>query len=297
MRQRAALVLLLGVLAAAAAAAAEEPVAWLQRMQAAQWQRGYQGIVVYVHDGRVDQVRIVNRPGNQPFQRFSSLSGERRELLMNDGEVRALAPRLAPISWPAMAAHQGAIDPLRLAASYRVALIGRDHVAGFSAQLIEAEPQDGNRYGQRLWIDQDSGVLLGAALIGPDRQLLEQVMFAQLAFDADGEKSPQPAPASEAMPEATAGLPGFQLIGRRLDPVRGLEQRVFSDGLATVSVYREKRKDTRAETFASRRGAVQLYGRQDGALRVLAVGAIPPQAARRWVELSMAESATSAAGH
>ncbi len=289
MRMRLAMIVLFALLGGAAAGA-EEPVAWLQRMQAAQWQRGYEGIVVYVHDGRVDQVRIVNRPGNEPYQRFTSLSGERRELLLDGAEVRSLVPRLAPISWPAMVARKGGMDPLRIAASYRIALIGSDHVAGFNAQLIEAEPQDGNRYGQRLWIDQDSGVLLGAALIGPRRQLLEQVMFAQLAFDADSDSSGRTAQPNAETVEALASLPGFVLIGRRLDPVRGLEQRVFSDGLATVSVYLESRSGVPAGTFSSRRGAVQLYGRQDGAVRVLAVGAIPPDAARRWVDLTIATS-------
>ncbi|MGD9582114.1 MAG: MucB/RseB C-terminal domain-containing protein [Lysobacterales bacterium] len=273
------------------AAAAEPPVAWLQRMQSAQWQRSYEGVVVYVHDGRVDQVRIVNRPGSEPYQRFSSLSGERRELLRDGAEVRSLVPRLAPVSWPAMAARRSLLDPRRMAASYRIALIGRDHVAGFRAQLIEAEPQDGNRYGQRLWIDQDSGVLLGAALIGPERKLLEQVMFAQLAVDAE---SAQPEPTESptvAAAEALTSLPGFVLIGRRVDPKRGLEQRVFSDGLATVSVYLETRNDVPAGAFASRRGAVQLYGRQQGTLRVLAVGAIPPEAVRRWVDMTIAATA------
>ena len=289
MRTSLAMTVLWGLLASVAAIA-EEPVAWLQRMQSAQWQRGYQGIVVYVHDGRVDQVRIVSRPGDEPYQRLSSLSGERRELLRDGAGVRSVNPRLAPISWPAMVTLKDALDPTRIAASYRIALIGNDHVAGFNARLIEAEPQDNNRYGQRLWVDPESGLLLGAALIGPRRQLLEQVMFAQLVLDAEAAAAKPSTPPRPEAAAALARLPGFELIGRRLDRQRGLEQRVFSDGLATVSLYLETREGLPDGEFSSRRGAVQLFGRQVGARRVLAVGAIPPAAARQWVELTLAAS-------
>jgi negative regulator of sigma E activity len=93
-------------------------------------------------------------------------------------------------------------------------------------------------------------------------------------------------------PEATVDaqgkvrlLPGFELIGGRIDNARGLEQRVYSDGLATVSVYIEQRQgsETGGE-FATRRGAVQLYGRQTGATRVVAVGAVPPESTKRLVD-------------
>lgn len=266
---------------------AEEPIEWLRRMQLAQLQQGYEGVVVYVHDGRMDQVRIVSRPGIEMFQRFASLSGDRRELLKSGNLIRSLQPNMAPAAWPAMASSVHPIDTTRLMRIYKLQLLGKDHVAGFSAKMIEAEAQDGDRYGQRLWVDQQSGLLLGAALIGPKRELLEQVMFAQLALDATNE-SFDAVKSQEKPADVSAVLPGFGLIGRRLDTARGLEQRIFSDGLATVSVYLGKRQGLTPGEFSTRRGAVQLYGRQTDALRIVAVGAVPPDSVKRWVETTTA---------
>jgi sigma-E factor negative regulatory protein RseB len=271
---------------------AEEAAQWLQRLQTAQAQRGYEGVVIYVHDGRVDQIRIVSRPGIDAFQRFASLSGGQREMLKSGGEVRALDPTQAPVAWPAMAAPAMRLDASKIAGLYRMHIAGNDRVAGFAARLIEAEPQDGLRYGQRLWIDQETGLLLGAALIGPRRELLEQVMFAQLALEARNDVLPEPAAAVvDTAGQVKLLLPGFALIGGRTDVARGLEQRVYSDGLATVSIYVEKRDGGEAGEFAARRGAVQLYGRQVGAVRVVAVGAVPPESTRRLVDATFASFA------
>jgi sigma-E factor negative regulatory protein RseB len=280
-----------------AAVAADAPVLWLQRMQQAQWQRSYEGVVVYVHDGRVDQVRISSRPGADAFQRFASMSGDRRELLKSGTEVRSLQATAAPAAWPAMAGPQRALDARQLGESYHLQWLGTDRVAGFNARLIEAVPQDHERYGQRLWVDQESGLLLGAALIGPRQELLEQVMFAQLALDAPTPAAPS-AGGGDAAGTETAGtetatgtairVPGFVMVGRRIDAARGLEQRVYSDGLATVSVYVERREGAPTGEFSTRRGAVQLYGRQLGDLRVVAVGAVPADATRRWVNQTLA---------
>lgn len=274
-----------------ALARADDATQLLLRLQSAQLQRGYEGIVVYVHDGRVDQIRIVSRPGLDAFQRFASLSGNQREMLKSGGEVRSLEPSQAPVAWPAMAAPAMRLDAQKLAGVYRMQVAGSDRVAGFTARMIEAEPQDGLRYRQRLWVDQESGLLLGAALIGPRRELLEQVMFAQLVLEGSA-LAAVPAVAAVAEDGRVQLLPGFALIGGRIDTARGLEQRVYSDGLATVSVYIEKRDGAQAGEFATRRGAVQLFGRQSGSIRIVAVGAVPPVSTRRLVDATFASLAS-----
>ncbi len=282
------LIAMLAGLLAFVPVSAQDAGDWLRRLQQAQAQRSYEGVVIYVHDGRIDQIRVVSRAGIEAFQRFASLTGNQRELQRAGGEVRALSPSRPPMAWPAMAAALAPLDLEQIARLYNVQLTGTDRVAGFSARMLEAEPQDGLRYGQRLWIDQESGMLLGAALIGPRKQMLEQVMFAQLAFD--GTIAPAAATAARAdAPEASAPLlPGFVLVSARTDTSRGLEQRVYSDGLATVSVYIEHREGVPAGEFSTRRGAVQLYGRQLGGSRIVAVGAVPPESARRFVEVTAA---------
>lgn len=273
---------------------AQDAAEWLNRLQVAQRQQGYEGVVIYVHDGRIDQIRVVSRPGIDAYQRFASLSGNQRELLRSGGEVRSLTPSKAPVAWPAMAAPTAHLDMRQLARIYHMQITGKDRVAGFAARMIDAAPQDGLRYGQRLWIDQGSGMLLGAALLGPKNEMLEQVMFAQLALEGGSAAVSQSPSAATTQAPGKFLLPGFALIGARIDKARALEQRVYSDGLATVSVYIEHRDGAPAAELSTRRGAVQLYGRQVGATRVVAVGAVPPTSARRFVEQTFVDLAAGA---
>ena len=76
---------------------------------------------------------------------------------------------------------------------------------------------------------------------------------------------------------------GFQLIERYQHPATGaraiMEHIVFSDGLASVSVFIEKRpeKDAPFEGI-SRMGAVNAYGRIVNKHQVVVVGELPPAA-------------------
>jgi sigma-E factor negative regulatory protein RseB len=159
------------------------------------------------------------------------------------------------------------------------------------------QPKDNFRYGYRLWADNDSGLLLRADLIDPDGRMIERFLFthvriggpipaAALEPASPGEglvwyRSPAAAANSEMPWIATRLPPGFRLsaqMTRQSAPDRvPTDHLVYTDGLATVSVFIDKQPQNTdaATTGTSRMGAVHAFGTQVEDYQVTAVGEVP----------------------
>jgi sigma-E factor negative regulatory protein RseB len=262
------------LLCCAGTAAAQDALALLTSAQQAQAARSFEGVVVFMHDGRFDAVRVVHRPGEAGYQQIVSLSGMPRILFRDARETRIGAPgRAERLPSPVFAAQ--AFDAARVGENYRIQQSSQERIAGFDARVIDAVARDDVRHSQRLWINPDSGLLLGVALVGPRRETLQQVMFTSLVVDAR-EQSPLDAPAPAPAVEASLpiGLPnGFRLIAERIEGTR--RSLVLSDGLAMITLYLEPRTDELDRLTTLRRGATQLASRQLGHQRAVVVGEVP----------------------
>ena len=279
-------------------AVASEPSSQLVRLSRALREVDYQGSLVYQHEGRTESLRLFHAAGSPERERLVSLSGALREVVRADGQLLcrqggAGAPLLSLGS-------EGSLLPLapRLRAGdpgpdYRLVERGEDRVAGYVAQVIELQACDEYRYGYRLWLERDSGLLLRAVLLGPGESPLEQMMFVHLEIgarpaDVDlrlGGATDPPA-RSAAAETAFAGregwrfsaLPrGFRIDSRLVAPGEaGGEHLLLTDGVATVSVYVEP---SAAGAFGSpgvaTRGALSLFSRNLAAHRVLVLGTVP----------------------
>ncbi len=243
--------------------------------QHAQATRSFEGVVVFMHDGKFDAVRVVHHPGRSGFEHVTSLSGMPRALFRDAREVRIEVPggaqRLSPMVFA-----QTAFDAGRIGSSYQLADAGSERIAGFLAKIVDAVARDEQRYSQRLWISPESGVLLGVALIGPRRETLQQVMFTSLSVDAR-EAEAQSMAALPALPAVDASTPmlpaGFRIIATRQE--RGRRSLIMSDGLAMITLYLETRGDNLDRMTTLRRGATQLAARQFGHERAVVVGEVP----------------------
>jgi sigma-E factor negative regulatory protein RseB len=281
--------------AATHAAEADDPASLLQRAAAAFSNLQYQGTFVYVHDGRLDAMRVTRSIGPQgSVERLVALTGERRELVRDASGTRCTLGGGALTLAESGRIGLPAPDLGRLAdpeSPYLMAVVGRDRVAGHEALVLDARPRDAARYGYRLWIEPQSGMLLGSTLIGPNGLAVEQIMFVELALQAPAAAAePVAEPASVAAaatsvpgPDAAwtvADLPeGFRLVGRTADTAPGAQHLLYSDGLASVSVYVEPRGT--APTGSHRRGALSVYGRALDAHQVVVVGDVPPATVER----------------
>ncbi|HKE49165.1 MAG TPA: MucB/RseB C-terminal domain-containing protein [Rhodanobacteraceae bacterium] len=282
----------------AASAGEATPEELLRRMGLALRTIDFEGSFVYTHDGRTDALRIFHLGGTEERERLVSLTGARSEIVRNGRMITCLTPGAAPTEF---ANRQGAsLLPLvpnvrELGEQYSVSAAGSDRVAGYEARVLELSPRDPYRYGYRLWLEEGNHLLLRSAVLDAAKRPLEQFMFVALdigskpsetelapAGDVGNASVPADEVATTAKPlwriaEAPAG---FRLV-RTQRPVEGdpkAEHLVYSDGIASVSIYIEPHADTTQAATESTivRGVLSIHSRDAGGLRITALGDVPP---------------------
>ncbi len=276
--------LLLAISAPLQAQSAPEPAALIERMVQALQGLEYEGTFVYVHEGRVDAVHVTRTLGpDGPMERLVTLSGDRREVLREPGGLRCLTRDGTVV---ATAGVPAASFPGRLAnmaqwrEHYRLSIAGSDRVAGYEATVVDAAPLDSLRYGYRLWLDRATGMLLASMVREASGAPVEQLAFTQLhlrqaddgAIVAAPAGEPSPKPATPSRWRATAMPAGFALVSR-VQADGDSEHLLYSDGLASVSIYIEP--SGRGLLGATRRGAVNAFGRAADEAHVVVVGDLP----------------------
>lgn len=280
---------------------------WLERMSEAAHTLDYRGTLVFQEGERMETVEIVHRmAGGDEQERISARSGAAREVVRDGNRVTCIQPEKNTVVETPGLPLQGLLGKEaghgveRLAGSYVLKLEGDERIAGRPARKLKIIPRDHFRYGYRLWLDEESALPLKSQLIGAGEQVLEQVMFTKLehgvpisaeavAPTLSGERHSweHQAPSGDESAEAgrwqvTLLPPGFELSlesGHTLPdhptPVRHL---LFSDGLASVSVFIEKEGEgaARAKGRGSHGvGAVHAFiDRRDGH-RITVVGEVP----------------------
>lgn len=259
----------------------------LGRLSAAMHQLEYRGVMVYIRGNQIQALEVERRfDAGAPVDRVRTLTGELREwrragatveCTLGLGEMRLAEALAAP--WPRLLA-----EPLdALPDVYRLSVTGEARVADVIADVLDAIPRDDARFGYRLWIARDSGLLLGSALVSPEGELLEQSIFAHVSVvgrDRSAREDRVALPGAAALRPWRIGAlpPGFVLLAAS-DSDDGTRQFLFSDGLASLSLYVGEGPPTlvgaaaRATTFA--------YGLALGTHHVVAIGELPPAAVER----------------
>lgn len=276
---------------------------WLLRINQSARELNYEGIFVYQRGTQLETMRIVHRVNNGAVEeRLVSLTGPTREVIRTDSEVRCYLPDQKSIVVELRRANRKsfpAIIPDRLSDlkhNYALELGKPARVSGRSAQRVLIRPRDDFRYGYQLWADQATGLLLKADLLDDKGKVLEQFMFTQIHIGGD-------IPAASLLPQTSeegmrwyrdsevpkpaaahnwrvAQLPkGFKLTSTvvRKMPMsdRVVEQLVYSDGLAAVSVFLEKRADTATNHAPKQMGALNAVGRVLEEHYATVVGEVP----------------------
>ncbi len=296
------------LIAAVAHAESRAPHQWLDRMNDAVRQLDYEGRFIVQSGDRLDALYLVHRVDQGiEKERIVSLTGEPREIIRSDEAVACLVPGKDRHINVGRNAVDRSFSPLsgvsgeQLARSYRMQLLGRELVAGRETQPILIEPRDNFRYGYRLYIDTQTGLPLRSLMFDEARRPVSQMMFVEIRVDdaitpierdlsamqlarAEGqgdvnrhERLAQPAWQVAELP------PGFQLNAhrRRAAEAGELEHFIFSDGLATLSVYVQPAADD-GLSGESHFGAAKAVGRVVEGHEVIVVGEVP-LTTLRWI--------------
>jgi sigma-E factor negative regulatory protein RseB len=286
-----------------AVAPTPDPLNLLDRMTQAVRSLDYEGRFVVQSGERLDALYIVHRMSEgSEIERVVSLTGEPREIIRGDEAVACLVPGAErPINMTRRA-HGHTHSPLmamdrdELRAHYGFELSGSDRVAGREAYRIEIQPQDDLRYGYHLYVDRETALPLRTIMVDTERKPLSQLMFTEIKVgvgvtpierDASALELAAPDPQQWSTENRLAptswafeGLPpGFRLNAHRRralpDQKDPLEHFIFSDGLATVSIYVQQARDAGALSGVARQGAASAVGRQLEGHEVVVVGEVP----------------------
>jgi len=311
MRRAIGALLIVASLAGAARAqapAAADDMSLLGRIYQATEKLSYTGTFVYQQGDRVETSRIsrVYGPAGE-LEKIEVLDGPRREILRTRDTIKCFLPesqiikvekRVDQRAFPAMLPDKFA----ELAQHYTVSRGEPARIAGYDCESVVLTPKDDLRYGYKLWADTATGMLLRTRTFNARGETVEQFSFTQLAIGNVPRERLKPlraarnwrvehaslAPANLAGAGWTLGaeLPGFRKIfelTRHLGESRPVNQVVFSDGLAAVSVFIEPLAG-RAEAVRpglSNLGAVNMYTREVANHVVTVVGEAPAASLQR----------------
>lgn len=282
--------------------------AWLEQMSQAVQTANYRGTFVYQHNDRIEAMSIVHagRSDNE-WEKLSSLTGPKREVIRNNQMVTCILGDKQSVvlnkSRPRQPFPAGFPDDLsNIEKHYRFQLLDTDRVAGIECRLVAIQSRDRFRYGRRLCISLANKILLRSEVTDKSGKVIEQMMFTRIEF-------PDTISEQELRPDYQQGSyswvrePGLSLQGKVTHPEDGqwhftripegfmqtshswhslsaedpaVEHWVFSDGLASVSVYIEKAEPKdESYTGISRRGALNAFGTMHKGHYITAVGEVP----------------------
>jgi sigma-E factor negative regulatory protein RseB len=288
--------------AAATKAVPERSVGeWLVRMHDASRVRSYIGtFVVSSGGGALSSARIWHAcDGRQQVERVETLTGAPRSTFRKNDEVLVFLPEHHVVRSERRETLGLFPDLIKSADSaipefYSAKRLAGERVAGFEADVVQLAPKDALRFGYRIWSEKKSGLVVKLQTLDADGGILEQAAFSELQMDApvrmdklaqmmavppgwrlekvDAEKTTA---AAEGW-SLKSQVAGFRPMSCYKRPAEGVLQWIFSDGLASVSLFLEQydpRRHTQEGSYAS--GATHTLVRrvQDGWLT--AVGEVP----------------------
>jgi len=251
---------------------AEDPRDWLQKMNQALATRNYDGTFFHLSEGRVETMRIVHRVrAGRVTERLQSLDGSGREFVRNNDELTCYLPDQHTVLVEPRPEHGPFLGSLPQFGAdvnefYRIESLPAAHILGRTARVIAVNPKDQFRFGYRLLLDEKTAMPLKTQLCDSRGQVIEQIFFARLdmpesipdsdlapAVRTEGMRWVRQGPSQNAASPALSAYraselpPGFHLtvagaqtIGGATVPASHL---VYSDGLATVSVFIEAQAD------------------------------------------------------
>lgn len=289
-------------------ASSDDALVLMERMTQASKELNYKGIFSYHTGQTLQSVRIYHRnDGNEELERLISLNGAAREVIRNNDTVTCINHEGNQVNVSQRPLGRGFPSDLpkrlRSATPFYEVTLGNDvRVAGRAAQEVFINPIDDYRYGYRLWVDKETDLLLKSELLSNEREVLETFAFSDIQTNVElademfepeivgnemVQHNSEPKSMNNAANHAASSLwqaswlpEGFTLVAtqNRLRAMNGalVEQRVFSDGLSSVSIFIEKiRAHHRHLHGSTHMGAVNAYGTIIHAHFITVVGEVP----------------------
>ncbi len=277
---------------------------WLMRMHQASTNRSYIGTFVVSAGGNMSSAKIWHVcEGKQQMEHIEILTGAPRSIFRHNDQVITFMPN-HKVARSEKREPLGLFPELFQSADTRIADFysfrqeGVERVAGVDADIILLIPKDRLRFGYRVWTERKNGLVVKLQTLDAEGRVLEQAAFSELQLDApvkmdkllqmmskfDGYRVEKPVlvktTASAEGWKLKAPVAGFSAMSCFKRPVsasgEGPLQWIFSDGLATVSIFVEpmdRRRPVREASLSL--GATQTMTKQLDVYWITLVGEVP----------------------
>jgi sigma-E factor negative regulatory protein RseB len=278
--------------------------ATMQKTASAARELNYQGLFVYHNGAMIRSVQITHiYEGGREFTRNVVLDGRPREVFSEGDDIVifnakndkvVIEKRRGQNLFPAMLPTQ--LYPLKQ--NYKLKFVGQERIAGRLAQVIDMVPNDNLRYQYRIWSDTEFGLLLKMSMLDTEGHTLEQIGFNQVAMlhtkDLDWFQPKIDTSKPYVMDDTTdlthtvdnlvvANLPtGYKKVDQIQLKVPGrttqVQQLIFSDGLASVSLFVEPMvKGMQPRVGKKSMGSTNVYAHVLNGYQLVVVGEVPAQ--------------------
>ncbi len=289
----------------ASATFAEDNWSQLEKASLAAHELSYDGIYTYHLGQHAKSVQVTHvNYGQGEYARVLVLDGKPREALSQGldtvifnqkQEKVVIEKRRGQSSFPAILP----LDFDSVKQNYLVLSAGFERIAGRDAQIVILQPKDTYRFSYKIWLDKEYGLLLKYATLDNTANVIDSIGFSQIVF-MTGQKLDWFRPSNldsgkqfemqakqvshlqgeEAMFEMSETLLGFRRISQLKHAMNNkpnpVLQMVYSDGLATVSVFVEPMtRGNHPRVGFSEMGATNMLGAIAEGHQIMVVGEVP----------------------
>lgn len=288
---------------------------WLARMEQAVETMSYEGTFVHMVGSSIETMHVIHRAVNGDIsERLFSRDQPGREILRHNDKVTCIFADQGTVLVERRKGRRGAplIGTLPHGSSevedwYEFREAGESRKLGRVVKVIEVRPRDTYRYGHRMWLDLHTAIPLKIQLLDHEDVAVEQIQFVSMVVPAEisdsrlqpgietagftwYEHDRGPSASAAAVPEVgwevEAPPPGFRLTESSVRTLPGaehpVEHMVYSDGLASVSVFVEPAEATDQDLSGlSRMGAAHAFTLILHGQQITAVGEVPPRTVER----------------
>ncbi len=242
---------------------------WLMRLHTASLKnRAYIGTFVVSSGSNMSSARIWHIcEGDQQMERVENLTGAPRSTFRHNSQVVTFLPE-AKLARSEKRESLGLFPELlksnagSIPEFYQARSLGNERVAGLEADVVQLQPRDALRFGYRVWTEKKTGLVVKLQTLDTAGRVLEQAAFSELQLDAPVRM--------DKLSHMMASTEGYRVESSELlkttaqaegwwlrTPVAGFTpmscylrpaptgaaastmQWIFSDGLATVSLFVE----------------------------------------------------------
>lgn len=280
---------------------------WLDKMSTAMKQQNYQGTLIIRQNDNLQAIKVKQGVASaESWQTLESQSGDKQIIFRKNGSVTSIFPAKKLITVSAdkgVKANKGPLHPGlpenrdKLKEHYTLTLGAEERVANNVTQIMQMTPRDKHRYGYTFWLDKNSGLLLKCNLINNKGRVLEQQMYSEIELLSSAPvnsineselvsyKKITLSNETEILSKSWIAekMPAGFVLTRsvKTNTQNPAYHMVYSDGMASVSVFIESTNERRASLNGkSSMGPVNAYSVYLNGVYITAIGEVPAPTVR-----------------